>query len=468
LNTGCGIATSTAKSIEGPWSSPEPLVIVDGYKSNNVYCTHTNPSPVFLKNGSVMMAFNAGCCDPGCSENVGTAISDAGIGGPWRLLSRNSIFEKNNTFSPKAFYPHGTGHACEDPFMWRSKRGYHMLVHNFAPVAAGVNPPIALGFSLDGRTWTLSKEAPANCTLSYTDGTSIELPSCGNRPQLAFDDDGVTPLGLFGGVTGKPVTKPGGGSGEYTSFRPIVSKTDDAAAPPPPPSKNNPERTFMAWMLADADSTPAAWAARIANIKAHAENLTAVSPCIYDIAAGGTFAKGTGARPYAQLYPHMKEMQAMGLQVIPLIAGPPNLPGQRALTSDNGARFIKEAVAEAVANKWAGYNFDNELRGKLTDESWKFLDGYGKPWMQFLNTFADAMHAENKTLSVFICGCCGWVDLEKPLRPLQRRQKWQPGRVCQPRVRGDHLPAVRRKPARSSLRRVQLRPRDQRSEPARP
>ena len=34
--------------------------------------------------------------------------------------------------------------------------------------------------------------------------------------------------------------------------------------------------------------------------------------------------------------------------------------------------------------------------------------------MEFLNTFADAMHAENKTLSVFICGCCGWVDTEMP------------------------------------------------------
>ena len=148
---------------------------------------------------------------------------------------------------------------------------------------------------------------------------------------------------------------------------------------------NNPERSFMVWMLADADSSPAAWAARVANIKAHSENLTSVSPCIYDIAADGTFAKGTGPRPYAQLYPHMKDMQTMGLEVIPLIAGPPNVPGQQALTSDNGARFIKGAVAEAVANKWSGYNFDNELRGKLTDESWKFLDGYGRPWMKFLN-----------------------------------------------------------------------------------
>ena len=210
---------------------------------------------------------------------------------------------------------------------------------------------------------------------------------------------------------------------------------------------NNPERTFMVWMLADANTSSAAWDARAANIKAHSANLTSVSPCIYDISASGTFAPGTGPRPYALLYPHMKEMQAMGLQVIPLIAGPPNTAGQlagvppplatenllentdgvlrppsvfsrdggllpsihadaryidavivsKALTSDNGARFIKGAVAAAVANKWAGYNFDNELRGKLTDESWKFLDGYGRPWMKFLNTFADAMHAVNKT-----------------------------------------------------------------------
>ena len=87
-----------------------------------------------------------------------------------------------------------------------------------------------------------------------------------------------------------------------------------AAAAAAANNKNNPERTFMAWMLADADATPAAWAARIANIKAHTENMTAVSPCVYDIAAAGTFAKGTGSRPYAQLYPHMKEMQAMGLE----------------------------------------------------------------------------------------------------------------------------------------------------------
>ena len=34
-----------------------------------------------------------------------------------------------------------------------------------------------------------------------------------------------------------------------------------------PAGANNPNRTFMAWMLADPDATAPAWAARLANIK---------------------------------------------------------------------------------------------------------------------------------------------------------------------------------------------------------
>merc|ERR1712113_542546 len=42
---------------------------------------------------------------------------------------------------------------------------------------------------------------------------------------------------------------------------------------------------------------------------------------------------------------------------------------------------------------------------------------YAKPWMDFVNQFADAMHAQNKTLSVDIGGCCGWVDTEHGKAP---------------------------------------------------
>jgi hypothetical protein len=80
------------------------------------------------------------------------------------------------------------------PFLWQSKRGFHLLLHNFAPVAPGVNGPIAYAHSTDAHTWTLSKEIPADCTLRFTDGSNITLGACGNRPQLAFDENGA-PIG---------------------------------------------------------------------------------------------------------------------------------------------------------------------------------------------------------------------------------------------------------------------------------
>ena len=86
----------------------------------------------------------------------------------------------------------------------------------------------------------------------------------------------------------------------------------------------------------------------------------------------------------------------------------------------NPKGFIDAAVAEAVQNKYAGFNFDNELRGKFTEASWNFLRGQGPPWVAFLDQFAEAMHAVNKTLSVDIEGCCGWVDEPRPLGPVGR------------------------------------------------
>ena len=69
LNSGCGLAVARAPGLSGPWKVA-PLRIEDQWDSDNVYCTHTNPSPVLLPNGTAVMAFNAGCCVPGCPEVV--------------------------------------------------------------------------------------------------------------------------------------------------------------------------------------------------------------------------------------------------------------------------------------------------------------------------------------------------------------------------------------------------------------
>ena len=66
-----------------------------------------------------------------------------------------------------------------------------------------------------------------------------------------------------------------------------------AAGSPPPP------RSVMMWLI-DSNragpkipDSPQIWKQRIANVAAHRENLTAVTPCIYGITASGGFGGGS-------------------------------------------------------------------------------------------------------------------------------------------------------------------------------
>lgn len=116
------------------------------------------------------------------------------------------------------------------------------------------------------------------------------------------------------------------------------------------------------------------------------------------------------------MYPHISSYAALGLDVVPLIDAAGGVGGLRNLLH-NPEPFINAAVALAIKENYTGYNFDNELRGSSTEASWAYLKDYGVPWVNFLNKFADALHAKGKTLSVDLAGCCGWVDRDHPKGP---------------------------------------------------
>ena len=46
-NNGCGISIGSARSLSGPWTVT-PLKIQNQWESDDVYCTHTNPSVQLL------------------------------------------------------------------------------------------------------------------------------------------------------------------------------------------------------------------------------------------------------------------------------------------------------------------------------------------------------------------------------------------------------------------------------------
>eukprot|EP01050_Picozoa_sp_SAG11_P013451 SAG11_NODE_1573_length_4664_cov_3.235487_3_plen_395_part_00 len=150
LNCGCGLAVATASSLSGPWTS-RALPIVDQWRSDEVFCTHTNPTVHVMPNGTWVMAFNAGMCLG--RESIGTAVSHGGWRGPWRLLSRNAVLRNTD----------GAPHTCEDPFIWHSRRGWHLLAHSYG--GAHIS---AYGYSVDGLEWTLSNSTPYNYTVHYT------------------------------------------------------------------------------------------------------------------------------------------------------------------------------------------------------------------------------------------------------------------------------------------------------------
>jgi len=84
-NNGCGISMATSASVTGPWKI-QPLRIVDQWMSDLLDCTHTNPTPFFLPNGTVVLAFNAGFCHSDL-ETIGIA-SAPHWSGPYMLLSK--------------------------------------------------------------------------------------------------------------------------------------------------------------------------------------------------------------------------------------------------------------------------------------------------------------------------------------------------------------------------------------------
>jgi len=101
--------------------------------------------------------------------------------------------------------PHYPIEENEDPFLWRSKRGWHALFHaNTWTDSRGAHFPAATwagryAFSADdGMTWHFSSVPAYNASIRFANGT-VTVFSRMERPFLLIDDSGA-PTHLFTGV----------------------------------------------------------------------------------------------------------------------------------------------------------------------------------------------------------------------------------------------------------------------------
>jgi len=157
-------------SVYGPWERI-PLQIKPTPAGPNCTFYVSNPSPVIHADGRVVMAFESGWCNGLEVVAIATAPSWRG---PYTLLTGAPALPEPLLCLSKAQY--------EDPCLWMTERGYHMLLHGMCP--SGIfNAHYA--FSLDAATWTLSEGQAYSYAVAFDDDKE-ELFARMERPQILF------------------------------------------------------------------------------------------------------------------------------------------------------------------------------------------------------------------------------------------------------------------------------------------
>merc|ERR1712046_304224 len=129
----------------GEWKIHGPMT--DSFEWHSA----TNPSPVFLPNGSVLLFVSRRWTfeDGHNEKNNWIMIADS-----WRGPYRNVTQRFEDALE--------TG---EDPHVFKTKRGFHMLNHNTGPSSS------ILSFSLDGINWISGKSLKSKGWENAFDGT---------------------------------------------------------------------------------------------------------------------------------------------------------------------------------------------------------------------------------------------------------------------------------------------------------
>ena len=186
------VHTVTASRIAGPWSSPRPVQFDDAAGSRWTG-GGTNPSPHVAANGTVTLALQRPYNASGSvgKELLGVARASSWRG-PFAMLTAAPVDPE------KWFCLAGTG---EDPFLWRTARGWHMVFHGMCPT--GVFQAHYAFSSDDARTWTVSKRQTYPYDVQFSDGSST-LYARVERPQLIFAPSNLGGGGNDDGLDGAP------------------------------------------------------------------------------------------------------------------------------------------------------------------------------------------------------------------------------------------------------------------------
>lgn len=175
-------------------------------------CNKSNPSGLVLKNGSILMMYRGVPCerDVSCRNSTINLCQHQGI-----AFAENAdapFVDRQGMISELS--------GNEDAFFWQTERGFHALFHSKNACSSDGQGGScgSLAFSRDSWHWTLNQERAYDGSISWEeeDGSMTDdILDSRQRPNILFDDDGVTPLMLINGAKAKDAFK------EFSLFVPF-------------------------------------------------------------------------------------------------------------------------------------------------------------------------------------------------------------------------------------------------------
>jgi hypothetical protein len=176
------IGVAVADRPEGPWTRPDqPALDVRPGAFDAWLCS--NPAPCRAPDGGWTMIYKAR------AELAGPKHGPMTLG-----LARATRAEGPWTREAQPVFPAPGLGEVEDPFLWRSARGFELLAKDMDGRLGGVRHSLIRAWSPDARDWRLDDPALfSDRRLRWPDGRVEQVASL-ERPSLLFDGDRPTHL----------------------------------------------------------------------------------------------------------------------------------------------------------------------------------------------------------------------------------------------------------------------------------
>jgi len=192
------LSITTAPSVAGPWSERVIFKTDPSHEAWN--CNKSNPSPVVLRNGTILLMYRGQKCTH--PKDCHTATHNS--------CERQGIAVAKDAASPFVDRQGDIAELAgnEDAFFWQGKRGFHAIFHSknaCGMLDIDVESCGSLAWSKDSWTWHLNDAPAYNKTIVWHQGVEGFGTTTGTllsrqRPKILLDDNGYTPLFLYNGV----------------------------------------------------------------------------------------------------------------------------------------------------------------------------------------------------------------------------------------------------------------------------